>query len=237
VAALALAGSVYGATVTTTASSALVATLSGVSLMGSIWAMNKSMDARSESEEVNEYFIARMAPTFERQMAVQTEWLESKEIITARGFAEFRNKTLTLYQSRVRSMSVTADGRCAFRHPGFDTAGDWTGSCIAGLAGGSGYGVIRAPDGAAVEYLGEARNGLANGQGALLQAPSGWRGATYFEGGFAAGLPEGAVRVESPGEAMRWREFRDGRDVGRGTEPPGNSNPFSSVPVAPGAMP
>lgn len=216
VATLALAGSLYGATVSTTASSTLVASLSGVSLMGSIWAMNRSLDARSESEEVNEHFIARMAPTFERQMNVQMEWLESKEVITARGFAEFRNKTLSLYQSRVRSMTVAAESRCRFDHPGFDAAGEWLGACMDGRADGRGYGVARDGRGGKVEYLGEAHQGRASGQGAMLVSTSNAATPTYFEGAFEKGQPEGTVRVEQAGEAPRWREFRGGRDVGRG---------------------
>lgn len=224
VAALALAGSVYGATVTTTASAAAVATFSGVSLLGSIWALNQSMDARSESEEVSEYFIARMAPTFERQMSVQTEWLESKELITARGFAEFRNKTLTLYQSRVRSMGVSGPERCRFRHPALDARGRWYGDCRAGQASGRGYGVVAAPGGAAVEYVGEAREGRADGTGAMILRSAGADGATYFEGRFSAGLPDGAVRVEAPGEAPRWRRYAGGADQGRAE--PGDRSSF-----------
>jgi hypothetical protein len=215
VAALALAGSVYGATVTTTASAAAVATFSGVSLLGSIWALNQSMDARSESEEVSEYFIARMAPTFERQMSVQTEWLESKELITARGFAEFRNKTLTLYQSRVRSMAVAGPERCIFRYPGLDQRGRWYGNCVAGEADGQGYGVVGTPGGAAVEYVGEARDGRADGTGAMIVRTGSSSGATYYEGAFTAGLPDGPVRVEAPGEAPRWRRYAGGADQGR----------------------
>jgi hypothetical protein len=216
VAALALAGSVYAATVTTTASAAAVATFSGVSLLGSMWALNQSMDARSESEEVSEYFIARMAPTFERQMSVQAEWLESKELITARGFAEFRNKTLTLYQSRVRSLAVSGSDRCIFRHPDVDDRGRWYGACLAGEATGRGYGVVGQPGGASVEYVGEARDGRADGAGAMIVRNSGTGGATYYEGRFLGGRPEGAVRVESPGQAPRWRRYAGGADQGRG---------------------
>lgn len=215
VAALALAGSVYGATVTTTASAAAVATFSGVSLMGSVWALNRALDARSESEEVNEYFIARMAPTFERQTSVQTEWLESKELITARGFAEFRNKTLTLYQSRVRSLTVERPERCRFRHPDHSVRGRWYGACRAGEASGQGYGVIATQNGESVEYVGEAREGFADGAGAMIVRDGG-SGATYFEGRFLRGLPDGTVRVEAPGEAPRWRRFAAGADQGRG---------------------
>lgn len=224
VAALALAGSVAGVTVTTTASAAAVATFSGVSLLGSVWALNRALDTRSESEEINEYFIARMAPTFERQTSVQTEWLESKELITARGFAEFRNKTLSLYQSRVRSLVVTGSDRCRFRHPALEQRGRWYGTCLAGQADGRGYGVVGTPGGNFVEYVGEARDGLAEGTGAMIVRGRTAPGARYFEGRFRGGLPDGSVRVEAPGEAPRWRRFAGGEDQGRGE--PGARNSF-----------
>jgi len=216
VAALALAGSVAGATVSTTASAAAVATLSGVSLLGSVWALNQTLDTRAESEEINDYFIARMAPTFERQMSVQAEWLESKELITARGFAEFRNKTLTLYQSRVRSLAVDGAERCRFNHPELDARGRWYGACRAGRAEGLGYGVIGTTDGVAVEYVGAASGGLASGNGAMIRRGRGAVDAVYYEGEFEAGLPSGQVRVEVPGQPSRWRRFAAGQDVGRG---------------------
>jgi len=216
VAALALAGSVYGATVTTTASSVAVATFSGVSLLGSMWAMNRALDTKTESQDVGQYFIARMAPAFERQMSVQMEWLESKEIITARGFAEFRNKTLTLYQSRVRSLQIQAGAHCSFDHPDFDEPGRWYGQCGGGLGQGRGYGVVSDGHGDSVEYVGEARAGLASGTGAMIVRHAGQSPVTYFEGSFSAGLPDGAVRVETAAEGSRLREYRNGRDVGRG---------------------
>ncbi len=224
VAALALAGSVYGATVSTTASAAAVAAFSGVSLLGSVWALNQTLDTRAESEEVNEYFIARMAPTFERQMSVQAEWLESKELITARGFTEFRNKTLTLYQSRVRSLAVESDDRCRFSHPSSQQRGRWYGACKAGRAEGRGYGVIADANGSSIEYVGDAREGLAWGRGSMIVRRNAFDGASYFEGGFAEGLPDGEVRIELPGQVPRWRRFVAGEDVGRAD--PGERNSF-----------
>ena len=97
VAVIALAGAVYGA-VASAASTAAIVTTSGALLAGSGWALHETLETKTESKEVNRYFLARMAPAFDRQMSVQMEWLESKELITARGFAEFRNKTLSLYQ-------------------------------------------------------------------------------------------------------------------------------------------
>ncbi len=216
VAALAMAGTVYGATVTTTASGALVAGLTGVSLVGSVWAMNRSIDARTESEEVSEAFVARMAPAFERQMSVQVEWLESREVITARGFAEFRNKTLTLYQSRIRSMAVSTDRECAFLGTEIDAVGRWYGQCRDGEAAGRGYGIALRADGTSVEYVGYADGGRASGAGAMVLRRPGLAGAIYLDGQFSDGVPNGMVRVEKPGEAPSLREYRGGVDVGRG---------------------
>lgn len=213
IAAIALAGSVYAATVTTTASATAVAAFSGVSLMGSVWALNRALDAKTDSQEVNEYFVARMAHASETQMSVQMEWLESKELITARGFAEFRNKTLTLYQSRVRSMAVGTAENCNFMHPQSSEAGRWFGACTDGLAAGTGYGLIVKDDGALIEYLGQSESGQANGNGALLTHK---QATEFLEGGFVNGAPDGIVRVERPGTPARLRRYRDGTDVGRG---------------------
>jgi len=128
VAVIALAGAVYGA-VASAASTAAVITTSGALMAGSGWALHETLETKTESNEVNRYFLARMAPAFDRQMSVQMEWLESKEVITARGFAEFRNKTLSLYQSRVRSMQVSANEQCLFEHPGSGQSGRWYGMC------------------------------------------------------------------------------------------------------------
>lgn len=230
IAAIALAGSVYAATVTTTASATAVAAFSGVSLMGSIWALNRALDAKTESEEVNEYFVARMAHASERQMSVQMEWLESKELITARGFAEFRNKTLTLYQSRVRSLAVTTGDNCQFHHPGMSPAGRWIGACDEGLAVGKGYGLIRQGDGALIEYLGQSSAGLASGRGAMMVHR---QSTEFFEGEFDRGEPDGLVLVERPGAAPRLRKYRGGDDVGRGDDASWKPLSYATIPVNP----
>ena len=229
-AAIALAGSIYAATVTTTASATAVAAFSGVSLMGSVWALNRALDSRTESEEVNEYFNARMAHASERQMSVQMEWLESKEMITARGFAEFRNKTLTLYQSRVRSLAVTADDNCQFLHPATGTRGKWYGGCKEGQAEGSGYGIILDEGNTLVEYLGQTSGGMASGVGAMIIQ----RGTTeFFEGDFAQGQPDGVVQVERPGSTPRLRRYSEGTDIGRGDADRWESISFATIPVNP----
>ena len=216
VAVVALAGSVYGAVASTAASTAAVTAASGAALAGSGWALHESLETKTESKEVNRYFLARMAPAFDRQMAVQMEWLESKEVITARGFAEFRNKTLSLYQSRVRSMQVDVPVQCQFSHPGFKRTGRWFGSCADGEASGRGYGLVMDDNGDTLEYLGDAKKGLANGSGAMILQRSGQLGAVYYEGGFKKGRPDGVVRIEMAGQPTRLREFKDGVDIGRG---------------------
>ena len=215
VAVIALAGADYAA-VASAASTAAVITTSGALLAGSGWALHKSLETSTESKEVNRYFLARMAPAFDRQMSVQMEWLESKEMITARGFAEFRNKTLSLYQSRVRSMQISTERLCRFRYPGVSQTGRWFGVCDNGLATGKGYGLILTDIGDSVEYIGNAKNGLAQGSGGMIIHHRNELGATYFEGGFKAGLPDGVVRVETAGQQPRLRKFRAGADIGKG---------------------
>jgi hypothetical protein len=157
-----------------------------------------------------------MAPAFDRQMSVQMEWLESKEVITARGFAEFRNKTLSLYQSRVRSMQVSVEQQCRFRHPGFGDAGRWYGVCDNGVATGRGYGLIMNARGDTVEFIGDTKKGLASGSGGMIIQRRGQIGATYYEGSFKNGLPDGVVRVESAGQSPKLRQYKAGADVGKG---------------------
>ena len=161
-AALALAGSIYGATASGAAGVALQS-FSGLFVLGSIWAMSSTLETRAESAQMSEQFLALIAPALERQISVQMEWLESKERISAMGFAEFRNKTLTLYQARIRSLETRFADDCLFRHPAFSVAGRWYGGCEDGRAAGRGYGVIIDEAGNTVEFLGQAQNGPGGG--------------------------------------------------------------------------
>lgn len=217
VAALAMAAAVYGATASGAAGAAL-SNFSGVFVLGSLWAMSSTLETRSESAEMAEHFMVLIAPALERQISVQMEWLESKEQISAVGFAEFRNKTLTLYQARIRSLEAKVDGRCIFSHPDFDQPGRWYGGCNSGLASDRGYGVAQDSSGNYIEYLGHAKAGLASGTGGMIVWNSNAVGAEYYEGMFRQGVPDGVVRVEVPGGKPRIREFRAGSDVGKGDE-------------------
>ena len=217
-AALALAGSIYAATASGAVGGIALQSFSGALMLGSLWAMSSTMETRAESAQMSEHFLALIAPALERQISVQMEWLESKERISALGFAEFRNKTLTLYQSRVRSLEDQFDDNCRFSYPGFPVQGRWYGSCSGGLAHERGYGVIRDPAGNSIEYLGSAKNGRASGTGAMIARNGNDAGALYFEGSFNDGLPDGVLRIEEPGRKPRVREFRAGKDVGNGAQ-------------------
>jgi len=216
VAIIALAGSVYGAVASSAASTAAVVAASGTALAGSAWALHKSLGTKTESEEVGRYFLTRMAPTFDRQMSVQMEWLESKELITARGFSEFRNKTLSLYQARVRSMTVNVEQYCTFSYPGISASeSNWYGTCNEGKASGRGYGLLDNGRGETIEYLGFAKDGMASGSGGMIMRKRGQLGATYLEGEFKNGLPDGTIKVEKLGSTPSLRQFTAGQDTGR----------------------
>ena len=67
-----------------------------------------------------------------------------------------------------------------------------------------------------MEYLGQARQGRAEGTGGMIARYRSQVGAYYFEGTFKGGVPHGVLRVEEPGSKVRFREFSAGRDVGSG---------------------
>ena len=67
-----------------------------------------------------------------------------------------------------------------------------------------------------MEYIGDAQKGLASGSGGMIIQRKGQIGATYYEGGFKDGLPDGVLRVEKAGEASKLRQFRAGVDIGKG---------------------
>jgi hypothetical protein len=217
VAALALIGSVYALTASGAIGGIAMSSFGGVLVLGSLWAMSSTLETRAESAEMSEHFLALIAPALERQISVQMEWLESKERISAMGFAEFRNKTLTLYQSRIRSLERQFDDNCIFDHPGFTVSGRWYGSCRGGRAHDRGYGVISDGSGNTLEYLGAAAGGMPSGIGGMIVRDSSETGANYFEGSFGRGVPNGVVQVEEPGGRARIREFRAGKDVGSGS--------------------
>ena len=113
-------------------------------------------------------------------------------------------------------MQISADEQCRFNHPGFGQNGRWYGVCEKGVASGRGYGLIMNARGDTVEFIGDTRKGLAWGAGGMIIQRRGQVGASYYEGGFKSGLPDGVVRVEEPGQLPRTRLYKGGVDVGKG---------------------
>jgi hypothetical protein len=135
-------------------------------------------------------------------------------MISARDFAEFRDKTLALYQRSTRSIPAAGERGCGFLHPALDSRGRWYGDCADGLADGNGYGVVFDQRGYRLEYVGGAQAGLAEGLGAMIFRSPEEMAPVYYEGGFRRSLPHGVVRVEKAGREARVRQFREGRDTG-----------------------
>lgn len=113
-------------------------------------------------------------------------------------------------------MQVSANVQCRFEHPAFGQSGRWFGVCDSGVASGRGYGLIINKRGDTVEFIGETQKGLASGSGGMIIQRYGQVGATYYEGGFKNGLPDGVVRIEEPGQLPRTRLYRAGADIGKG---------------------
>jgi hypothetical protein len=178
--------------------------------------MSNAFTRNAQSKTVGSNFLMQMAPALDRQVSVQVEWLESTEEITARDFESFRARALALYQSSARGMNLEYDRRCRFGHPAIDAVGFWVGPCVDGAAQGNGFGLTVDAGGNTVEYVGQASGGVAEGIGAMVFRSPGLEGAVYYEGRFAAGQPDGAVRVEQAGRKPRIRNFVAGVDKGVG---------------------
>ncbi|MEJ8566018.1 hypothetical protein [Elongatibacter sediminis] len=212
-----LAGSVYGTSVSGSAVASALQSVAPALVLGSVWTARSSLKTRARSANITEKYMALMAPELDQQIDVQMEWMESRERITARGFAEFRDKTTALYQSRVRSLQTTADEHCRFSHPEFQADGRWFGGCEDGRATGRGYGILSGSDGV-VEYAGEARDGRAHGNGGMILVRPGSVGAVFFEGRFREGVPDGVVARHEPGQRPQWFSYAAGRETGRASE-------------------
>ena len=212
---VAMAGAVYAGSNGNSNNFLHSRTMSNIAMMSSLWAMNSAFARHAESKTVGENCLVQMAPAINKQVAVQLEWLDSRQELTARDFTELREKTLGLYQSSVRSVGRhTFDPSCQFRHPELDQPGRWFGLCRNGLGASNGYGLILDDAGNVVEFIGSAEAGQASGTGAMIYRPAGETVATYYEGDFNNGLPDGVVLVEEAGRKPRVRNFRAGSEAG-----------------------
>jgi len=213
---VAMAGAVYAGSDSDSGNFFHSRTMGNLATITSLWAVNAAFARNAESKTVGQNFLAQMAPAINRQVSVQMEWLGSTEQITASDFDEFRTKTLALYQRSVRAVDGRYAAGCAFRHPAVAETGAWYGGCSGGEGTGNGYGVVTDARGNTVEYVGAARDGLADGVGAMIFRAPDTAGAVYYEGGFRAGQPDGVVHVEQPGRRPDVRRFEAGVDRGRG---------------------
>ena len=114
-------------------------------------------------------------------------------------------------------MQVSADRQCQFSHPDFNQSGRWYGICEDGLAAGRGYGLVMSQRGDTVEFIGDAKAGFASGSGGMIVQRKGQLGATYYEGSFNRGLPDGVVMVEQAGALPKLRQYKAGTDIGKGS--------------------
>lgn len=228
VAILAMAGAAYaGSDVWDNGSyDAGKALISDALLLGSFAAVETAIAANQLGDQVGEGFLSQMAPALTEQITVQVRLAEGTQEISARDYAAFREQTLALYQSRVRSLTVDIQTDCTFRHPDASAQGRWYGACRNGLATGRGYGVVRTDAGRQIEFLGDARSGAANGLGAMIFHEPGLVGAVYLEGEFRDGLPHGQLRVDLAGQTTAYRRYEQGVDRGRGDPDAWRAFPF-----------
>jgi len=181
----------------------------------SILALSNNREARMQSYAIGENFMSQMAPDLQRYISVQSEVVLSEKDIFARSYGEFESQVVTLYGETVRSIPDSNRGRCEFDYPGAEEAGLWRGDCKRGKANGRGYGVVRTPAGQLLEYFGDAKAGLAEGQGALISPAAVGSPPVLFEGDFKKGLADGVLRVTEAGKSPRIRTFSQGVEGGR----------------------
>ncbi len=167
-----------------------------------------------QSNALGENFLVSMAPAIEEQILVNVDLLEGTEQIRAASYEEFENKLMRIYQRSVRGIYSAAAEVCEFKSPDFTVSGVWYGSCVNGVAEGRGYGSIMEKDTGAVRYVGEAKAGLVDGEGFLVVFDETYRGGVTYEGSFRDGFPHGPIRLNVPGNAPQFRNFKKGKDSG-----------------------
>ena len=69
-----------------------------------------------------------------------------------------------------------------------------------------------------VEYLGDAKDGLASGTGGMIMRQAGQASPVYYEGQFRSGQPDGVVLFQAAGGQPRILQFRAGVETGKASE-------------------
>ncbi|MEM7570696.1 MAG: hypothetical protein AAF337_12955, partial [Pseudomonadota bacterium] len=168
---------------------------------------------KAQGKMASANFLASIAPSLTTSQEVTVELVEGTEQITAANYPELREKMLTLYRTRLRSMDYSAVP-CTFSSPGVTTLGTWYGPCGEGQASGNGYGSIDLGEAGKIEYFGEAQDGFAAGTGYLILTQQDGR-TTSYEGTFLAGQPHGAVEKTETGKAPKSGVYENGQRIGR----------------------
>lgn len=188
-----------------------------------IFAATEAYSKAQLSKQVGINYLNSIVPALEQQTTVTLDLLDSNETITAIRYEDLQARLQDLYSERQRALETVAT-QCAYLEAGGAKRGTWLGVCENGLANGSGAGVLEGGD-EVMEYYGYARNGYADGPGLMIRHSS--IGSISFEGSFAGGLPDGAVRVSKSGSSDETRLFVKGIDQGASTQ--AAASPFNGL--------
>lgn len=197
--------------------------LSQIAIQSAIYAGIEAYSISERSQLVGNNYLNSIVPALEQQTTVTIDLLDSNETITAIRYEDLQAKLQELYSSSQRSLDTVAT-QCAYLGAGRTKRGTWLGVCENGLANGSGAGVLEEDD-MIMEYYGFARGGLAEGPGLMIRhSPI---GSLSYEGSFAAGQPDGTVRISQSGRPDMVRSFVNGIDNGVSSQ--AVASPFDGV--------
>ncbi len=184
----------------------------------------RAFSLNQQSNSLNTNYFTSIAPALEQQIDVQVNLIDSSETITAIRFDDLREKLQQLYADNQRAVD-TIGTQCGYTHTGDAPVGIWLGVCQNGVAAGSGVGVLRYDDGAAVEYYGYAESGQPSGPGYMIHHTI--TGESYaFEGHFKQGEPDGIMKITQAGQPDRLRNYVAGEDIGPAPEDAQIVSPF-----------
>ena len=196
---------------------------SSAMIQAGIFAATEAYNKSRLSQQVGTNYLNAVVPALEQQTTVTVDLLDSNETITAIRYEDLQAKLQSLYSERQRSLDTVAT-QCAYIGEDGAKRGTWLGVCDGGLANGSGAGVLEAGDDV-MEYYGYAKDGLAHGPGLMIRHTS--IGTISYEGSFAAGRPDGAVRVSQAGRSDQTRNYVGGVDTGASSQKA--SSPFDGL--------
>ena len=197
--------------------------LTNIALNSAIYAGIEAYSISERSNFVGNSFLNSIVPALEQQTTITLDLIDSNETITAIRYEDLQSKLQDLYASKQRSLETVAT-QCAYLGAGGSKRGTWLGVCENGVANGSGAGVLEDTD-SVMEYYGYAREGRAEGPGLMILHSS--LGSVSYEGSFAAGQPDGTVRVSISGRPDRVKTFVQGVETGDSLQTP--ASPYDGL--------